>query len=108
MATVQEKAMCVLWFFETKSVITTQRRFRTTYKKDPPSDNAIRRWLTQFQETGSVLHRKGREDRAPRRKMLIASKKRLLAVHENQLDKQLCSYICRIRRYGTFSITAFI
>ncbi|GBN32805.1 hypothetical protein AVEN_8349-1 [Araneus ventricosus] len=59
MATVQEKAMCVLWFFETKSVITTQRRFRTTYKKDPPSDNSIRRWLTQFQEIGSVLHRKG-------------------------------------------------
>lgn len=59
MATVQEKAMCVLWFFETKSVITTQRRFRTTYQKDPPSDNSIRRWLTQFQETGSVLHRKG-------------------------------------------------
>ncbi|GBL98297.1 hypothetical protein AVEN_174091-1 [Araneus ventricosus] len=59
MATVQEKAMCVLWYFETKSVITTQRRFRTTYKKDPPSDNSIRRWLTQFQETGSVLHRKG-------------------------------------------------
>ncbi|GBM54327.1 hypothetical protein AVEN_263039-1 [Araneus ventricosus] len=59
MATVQEKAICVLWFFETKSVITTQRRFRTTYKKDPPSDNSIRRWLTQFQETGSVLHRKG-------------------------------------------------
>ncbi|GBN60650.1 hypothetical protein AVEN_254379-1 [Araneus ventricosus] len=59
MATVQEKAMCVLWFFETKSVITTQRRFRTTYKEDPSSDNSIRRWLTQFQETGSVLHRKG-------------------------------------------------
>ncbi|GBN47039.1 hypothetical protein AVEN_123266-1 [Araneus ventricosus] len=59
MVTVQEKAMCVLWFLETKSVITTQRRFRTTYKKDPPSDNSIRRWLTQFQETGSVLHRKG-------------------------------------------------
>ncbi|GBO40005.1 hypothetical protein AVEN_103973-1 [Araneus ventricosus] len=58
MATVQEKAMCVLWFFETKSVITTQRRFRTTYKKDPPSDNSSRRWLTQFQETGSVLPRK--------------------------------------------------
>ncbi|GBM66622.1 hypothetical protein AVEN_109028-1 [Araneus ventricosus] len=62
MATVQEKAMCALWFFETKSVITTQRRFRTTYKKDPPSDNSIRLWLTQFQETGSVLHRKGAGD----------------------------------------------
>ncbi|GBN64571.1 hypothetical protein AVEN_29407-1 [Araneus ventricosus] len=88
MATVQEKAICVLWFFETKSVITTQRRFRTTYKKDPPSDNSIRRWLTQFQETGSVLHRKGvgrpstsENVNEHMRKMLIASKKLLLAVH---------------------------
>jgi hypothetical protein len=32
---------------------------RTQYGKDPPADNAIRRWLKQFQETGSVLHRKG-------------------------------------------------
>ncbi|GBM28257.1 hypothetical protein AVEN_54034-1 [Araneus ventricosus] len=86
MATVQEKAMCVLWFFETKSVITTQRRFRTTYKKDPPSDNSIRRWLTQFQETGSVLHRKGAGRPSTSQKMLIAYKKRLLAVHENQRD----------------------
>jgi hypothetical protein len=59
MATVQEKAMCVLWFFETNSVIKTQDRHRTQYGKDPPSDNAIRHWLKQFQETGSVLHRKG-------------------------------------------------
>jgi transposase len=59
MATVQEKAMCVFWFFETKSVIMTQRRYRAQYGKYPPSDNAIRRWLKQFQETGSVLHRKG-------------------------------------------------
>jgi hypothetical protein len=51
--------MCLLWFFETKSVIKTQRRYRTQYGKDPPSDNAIQRWLKQFQETGSVLHRKG-------------------------------------------------
>jgi hypothetical protein len=56
MATVQEKAVYVLWFYETKSVIKTQRRYRTQYGKDPPSDNAIRRWLKQFQETGSVLH----------------------------------------------------
>jgi transposase len=57
MATVQEKAMCVLWFFETKSVIKMQCR----YRKDPPSENVIRRWLKQFQENGSVLHRQGME-----------------------------------------------
>jgi response regulator of citrate/malate metabolism len=55
MATVQEKATCVLWFFETESVTKTQRRYRTQYGKDPPSDNAIRHWLKQFKR----LHRKG-------------------------------------------------
>jgi hypothetical protein len=47
--------MCLLWFFETKPVIKTQRRYRTQYGKHPPSDNAIRCWLKLFQETGSVL-----------------------------------------------------
>jgi hypothetical protein len=28
-------------------------------KKGSPSDKAIRRWLKQFQETGTVLHRNG-------------------------------------------------
>jgi arsenate reductase-like glutaredoxin family protein len=78
MATVQEKAMCVLRFFETKSVMT-QRRYRAQYGKYPPSDNAIRRWLKQFQETSNVLHRKEREDRALPRKNLIESRKRFLA-----------------------------
>jgi hypothetical protein len=59
MATVQEKAMLVLRFFETKSVIKSQSRYRTQYGRDPSSDNAIRRGLKQFQQIGSVLHRKG-------------------------------------------------
>jgi hypothetical protein len=41
--------------FETKSVIQIQRRYRTQYGKDPPSDNALRRWLKRFQETGSIV-----------------------------------------------------
>jgi hypothetical protein len=36
-----------------------QRPYRTQYGKDPPSDNAIRRWLEQFQDTGTVVHLKG-------------------------------------------------
>jgi hypothetical protein len=59
MANLQGKAMCLLWFFETKPVIKRPRRYRTQYGKDPPSDNATRRWLKQLQETGSVLHPKG-------------------------------------------------
>jgi hypothetical protein len=44
--------------FETKFVIKTQRRYRIQHGKDPPSDNAIGRWLKRFQESGIVLHRK--------------------------------------------------
>jgi hypothetical protein len=50
MATVQEKIMCVFWFFET-SLIKMQHRHIT--------HNANQYWLQQFQETGSILHRKG-------------------------------------------------
>jgi hypothetical protein len=58
MATVQEKAMYVLRFFRTKSVIRKQRRYRTQYGEAPPSDKVIRRWIKQFQETCTVLLRK--------------------------------------------------
>jgi hypothetical protein len=51
--------MYVLWFFETKAVIKRQRRYRTQYERDPPSDKAVRRRLKQLQETGSVLHGQG-------------------------------------------------
>jgi hypothetical protein len=44
----------VFWFFERKSAMRMQRRYRTTL-----SDNAILLRLKQFQETDSDLHRKG-------------------------------------------------
>jgi len=31
-----------------------QRQFLTKFGKQPPSDNSIRRWYAQFQETGCV------------------------------------------------------
>jgi hypothetical protein len=55
MPTLQEKAMCVLWLFEKKSVIKMQLRYRTQYVKDPPPDKTIGRWVNQFQETGNVV-----------------------------------------------------
>jgi hypothetical protein len=42
MATVQERARCVGWLYETKSVTQTQRNYSTQFRKQPPSDNAIR------------------------------------------------------------------
>jgi hypothetical protein len=41
MVTVQDEAVCVLWFFETESVIKMHHHDRTQYGKDLPSDNAI-------------------------------------------------------------------
>ncbi|GFS54188.1 tigger transposable element-derived protein 4 [Nephila pilipes] len=40
MATVQENAMCALWFHESKSVVTVQRHFYLEYsKRRDPSNN---------------------------------------------------------------------
>jgi hypothetical protein len=61
MVTVQEKAMCIVRFSETKSVTKMERSYRTRYRRDPPSDNANRRWLKQFREAGNVLHLKETE-----------------------------------------------
>jgi hypothetical protein len=55
MAPPQEKAQRVLWFAESKSVVTVQRNFRRVYRKDAPTDKSIREWYQQFQETGSVV-----------------------------------------------------
>jgi hypothetical protein len=76
----RERNLHTLFFFsKQRSISKTQRRYRTQYGKDPPSDNAVRRWVKQFQETaGSVLRRKGAEDRALRRKLLIESRKCVL------------------------------
>lgn len=62
MASKQEKAQCVLWFHETKSPISVQRTFRTSYGRSPPDVKSIKRWYEKFKETGSVedLPRSGR------------------------------------------------
>ena len=59
MSTPQEKAQCVSWFIETKSVIQAQQNFGGKYGKKPPARPTIRAWHKKFMETGSVLQRKG-------------------------------------------------
>jgi hypothetical protein len=58
MGTVQERALCVGWLFETISVTHTQQNYRTQFNKQPPSDYAIRDWQRRFLDTGSVHDRK--------------------------------------------------
>jgi hypothetical protein len=66
MALLQEKAQCVLWYVETKSVVIVQRNFRQVYQKDAPADKYIciyrYKWYQRFKETGNVLkeHSPGR------------------------------------------------
>jgi hypothetical protein len=45
--------------FSKENPLSKSNVFTEQYGQDPLSDNAIRRWLQQFQETGNVLHRKG-------------------------------------------------
>jgi hypothetical protein len=59
MASLQQKIKCVQWFVKLKSPTLVQRQFRRLYKKAAPTRVTIRRWLKQFEDTGSVLHKKG-------------------------------------------------
>jgi hypothetical protein len=90
MANVQDKAMCVLCFFITKSVTKRQGR-RTQYRKDPPSDTAIRRWYSNLKRLAVFCATEKWEDRTFCRKMLIESRERFLQAHRNQVYELLCS-----------------
>jgi hypothetical protein len=49
----------MLIYWETKSVIQMKRRYCQKYGEQAPGRQSIKRWLQQFQEAGSVLHKKG-------------------------------------------------
>ena len=42
--TVNKKALCVLEFAKTESIVTVKRRFRIMYHTEPPTDKTIREW----------------------------------------------------------------
>ena len=62
MASMKEKAQCVLWYHETKSPVTVQRKFRNEYGQPQSDVKSIKAWYSKFVETGSVgdLNRSGR------------------------------------------------
>ncbi|GBM41115.1 hypothetical protein AVEN_63306-1 [Araneus ventricosus] len=62
MASIEQKAQCVLWFHETKSTINIQRAFRHCYGRNPHDTKSIKRWHEKFNKIGSVtdLPRSGR------------------------------------------------
>jgi len=57
--TVNKKAFCVFEFAKTESIVTVQRRFRTMYRTEPPTDK-IREWYIKFQQSGFLCAAKRR------------------------------------------------
>ena len=64
MATLEEKAFCVLLFAKHETVVSVQRAFWRHFNSDPPSPNSIRRCYQQFQTTGCLC--KGKSAGRPR------------------------------------------
>ena len=60
--TGDKKEFCVLEFAKTDSIVAVQRRFRTMYHTEPPTDKSVREWYTKLQQSGSLCaaKRKGR------------------------------------------------
>jgi hypothetical protein len=48
------KAFYVLEFTKTESIVTVQRRFRTMYYTEPPTDKTIREWYMKFQQSSCL------------------------------------------------------
>jgi hypothetical protein len=60
-ATVQDKTQCVIWLTESKSTVTVQRHFRSSYGSDARVCNTIRCWFIQLRGSGNAEKRKLRE-----------------------------------------------
>ena len=52
--TMHKKAICVLEFAKTESIVTVQRRFRIMYHTEPHTDKKIREWYMKFQQSGCL------------------------------------------------------
>ena len=62
MATPQQKAQCVSWFFIETKIGSADSAKLQNYGRDPPSRPSIRAWRMKFMETGTVFD-KGRSGR---------------------------------------------
>jgi hypothetical protein len=96
----RERNMRTIVFRKKKSVIKLQRRYRTQYEKDAPSDNAIRRWVKQFQETEKEQEDDDRNpQKSPRRASLQLGTPQTTAwrVAHNRLHLHAC-WLRKLRR----------
>jgi hypothetical protein len=52
--TGNKKAFWILEFAKTESIMMVQRRFRTMYRTEPPTDKTIRKWHMKLQQSGCL------------------------------------------------------
>lgn len=63
--TVQEKTFCVETYFETKSMVAVQARFRRRFGcRHYPASRVMYRWVNKFRAQGTVLNLNAKGDRA--------------------------------------------
>jgi len=55
MFTDVEKVQCVLWFAESKLLISVHCKCRNEFRRKSPHVNNVHQWLKQFKETGSFV-----------------------------------------------------
>jgi hypothetical protein len=90
MASMKEKVQCVLWYHETKSPVTVQRKFRNEYGQHLPVVKSIKTWYSKFVETGNVGWVTFREKRC-----LYSTYSSFLVIKVCNQEKTLCS-LCRL------------
>nr|CAD7605114.1 unnamed protein product [Timema genevievae] len=63
-----EKANCVMWYEESRSITQVQTKIRDIIKKKPPTPATIKKWHSLFKETGSVSVQKQLKPKKPKAK----------------------------------------
>jgi hypothetical protein len=57
----QQKAISMLWYWETKSVNQAQRRYRLKYGEEAHGRQSVKRLFERLQETGKVCIRRRKQ-----------------------------------------------
>jgi hypothetical protein len=97
MATPQQCAQTVVWYAETKSIISVQRNYQLEYGGDAPDRKTIKVWFEKFLATGSVLKQYGElVELFPKRKWK-KFERGFREARGNQFIKHQDNSTCRLR-----------
>lgn len=97
----QRAEIVTLYIENSRSVVLTQRAYRRKYRdQEPPSDNSIRRLVSNFVEHGTVGDRRHAVHQRPRRSNELVD-----AVRESVAENPHVSYRHRAQHFGVSGTT---